>query len=404
MTKPMILRKAIRSLSINLMKLLIGKKANAQHLAFAGQGSSRELCSHIAGLGHHSVLVVTDGPLKALGIADLACESLSEFGVAVHWFDRVEPDPSYHVIDAGAVALAQAGATAVLAIGGGSAIDAAKIIAATRFSDDDPRDWAGFNKTPEEIAPLFVIPTTSGTGSEATMGAVITDPDNHRKQIMGSQPLLPKAVALDPALMTAMPPSVTAATGIDALTHGIEAYIGVWERGNRTETASLAVQGVFRWLRTAMAEPDNLEARMGMAMAAYWGGIAINQVNVGNVHAIAHQLGSQCGTPHGAANAVVLPEVLDCYGEIIQRQLAELAVATGVSQAADEAQRAADFRTAVRTLIADVGLSPTVKGLSPALYSAVIDAAIDEGDSYPTPRLLAAQEMRAILERLTPAD
>lgn len=401
MAQPMPIRQLKRGLNLTLMRVLVGSKANANHFAYVGSDSSRELCRRIVDAGHQSLLVVTDKPLRELGLADRALAGLADSDIDIHWYDGVQPDPTYDHVEAGAAILNEHACTAVLAIGGGSSIDAAKIIAARRYTHVDPRSWVGHNKAPDEIAALFAIPTTSGTGSEATMGAVITDPATHAKEVIGAPSLLPRAVAIDPLLMTGMPAGITAATGIDALTHGIEAFIGVWERGTRSETGRLAVQGVFRWLREAMANPESLDARMGMAIAAYNGGVAINQVNVGTVHAVAHNMGAKYGIPHGVANALVLPHMLATYGPAVTPKLAELAVATGVSSAASQQARADAFIGAVRQLIADVGIGPTDERLKPNDFDAIAEAAITEADGYPSPRLLEKQEFLDILAAIS---
>lgn len=397
MAQAMIVRKGKRALNLALMRLLVGKKSNASHFAWAGPASAAQLCRQIIDTGHRSVLIVTDGALRQLGVAERAAAALLASDIDVHWFDKVMPDPTFDLVREGAEALRVAGSTAVLAVGGGSSIDAAKAIAASRYCSDDPQTWVGFNKAPKEAAAIYVIPTTAGTGSEATMGAVITDSSTHTKHVVAGEAMLPRAVAIDPELMVGMPGAITAATGIDALTHGIEAYIGVWERGTRTETGRLAVQGVFQSLRQAMSTPDDIEARMSMAVAAYYGGVAINQVNVGNVHAIAHQLGGKYGIPHGVANGLVLPHVLRCYGPLVDERLAELSLAAGVSSAPSQAARASAFIDSIVALRAEVGLPETDSRLQAADFDALADAALAEGDAYPSPRLLDKAEVIAIL-------
>ena len=280
-------------------------------------------------------------------------------------------------------------------------MDAAKVIACTRSSDESPEQWVGLNKVPEDVLPVYAIPTTSGTGSEATMWAVSKDPFAKMKQIVVAESLLPQAVALDPDLLTGLPAAVTAATGIDALTHGIEAYICVWDRGTRKENARLAIQGVFRWLQQAIAEPENTEARLGMALAAYHAGVAINQVGVGNVHAIAHQLGARYGIPHGQANALALPHVLKACIAEAETALAELAVVTGVSDASSPAARAQAFVDAVADLIAKVGIQETDSRIQPADWTLLAHAAMDESDGYVSPRLLTQAEIMDILESIS---
>jgi alcohol dehydrogenase len=401
MLRSMPLRRFKRGFKLALIKLLIGNKAAGVHLSYVGRGSTADLCRRIADIGHTDVLVVTDKALKELGLAEQALSGLTEAGVTLHWYAGVDPDPTFaHVLE-GREVLRSAGCTAIVAVGGGSSMDAAKIIACTRSSDESPDQWVGLNKIPDDVLPVYAIPTTSGTGSEATMGAVIKDPAEQLKHIIVGDDLLPQAVALDPDLLLGLPAAVTAATGIDALTHGIEAYICIWDRGTRQENGRLAVQGVFRWLERAVSRPEDIEARQGMAVAAYHAGVAINQVGVGNVHAIAHQLGARYGIPHGHANALALPHVLQACLAEAETALAELAVVTAVSDAASTAARAQAFVDAVTDLIRKVGIDETDARIQAADWEVLAHAAMDESDGYVSPRLLTKPEIMDTLKRIT---
>jgi alcohol dehydrogenase len=398
----MFLRKLKHNLLIKLMSFAVSFQGGARHFAFSGSGSSAQLCRHIARMGFKKVLVVTDKPLRELGIVDQAVAALTEAGVDIAYYDGVLPDPTYAQVAEGTAILRQHGSEAVLAIGGGSSMDAAKIIAACARTDQSPTEWVGFGKVKHEVLNLFAIPTTSGTGSEATMGAVISDSDTHAKSIISGAPLIPSAVALDPDLILGLPPHITAATGMDALTHGIEAYIGIWERGTRLEDARAAVKLVFAHLADAYHDGSNREAREGMAIGSYYAGIAINQVNVGSVHAIAHQLGAKYGIPHGLANAMVLPHILDYCREEAQERLAELAVVVGLGSEGDAPETLAYlFIQAVRDLRTEVGIPDHSEKVRPEDYEAICTAAIAEGDGYPAPRLLERKETIAILTQIT---
>jgi alcohol dehydrogenase class IV len=396
---PMFLRKILHALYLRVVKLAVRLAPGIQHRAFVGSGSSRQLCHHIARTGVNKVLVVTDKPLRTLGVVDQAIAGLIEAGVDVAYYDGVLPDPTFAQVADGVAQLRSQQCDVVLAVGGGSSIDAAKIIAASATSDQEPTEWVGFGKLKHEVLKLYAMPTTSGTGSEATIGAVISDPDTHEKSIISAPPLLPAAVALDPDLMLGLPPHITAATGMDALTHGIEAYIGVWERGSRLEDARLGVKLVFENLARAYQHGDNPDARAGMAMGAYYAGLAINQVNVGNVHAIAHQLGARYGIPHGLANALVLPHVLDFCHDEAQQRLGELAVVIGVGNPGDDAsQLAHQFIKAVRDLRTEVGIPDHSDLVKREDFDYLCKLAIDEGASYPVPRLL---DRRSVMDILT---
>jgi len=394
-TAPYFVRQAAWRLKFTLAKVLIGDKATSPHFAFVGPASSERLCARIAETGHKKVLIVTDKPLRDLGIVDQVLSGFRNQAMDFAWYDGVIPDPGFTQVQKGAEVYLANQCSAILAVGGGSSIDAAKVISLVVANAGNPRDWVGMNKAPDTGAPVFAIPTTSGTGSEATMGAVITDEVDHSKNIIAGPALLPTAVALDPQLMQGLPAAITAATGLDALTHGIEAFVSVWDRGSRTETALMAVKGVFRWLPVALSEPENLAAREGMALAAYYGGVAINQVSVGNVHAIAHQLGARYGIAHGVANAMALPHVLRAYGTLVDQPLATLANAIGLPEATADA-----FIGAVEELRDSAGLPAQHPAIQATDVNDLVDAALREGDGYFSPQLFTPEIFRQLIGSL----
>ena len=219
---------------------------------------------------------------------------------------------------------------------------------------------------------------------------------------MSGGSLLPLGAALDPDLLLGLPPHITAATGMDALTHGIEAYIGTWERGSRSEDARIAIKLIFDHLPTAYRDGQDRDARSAMAMAAYYAGLAINQVNVGNVHAIAHQLGGKYGIPHGLANSLVLPHILEFCREECQPRLAELAVLIGAgTESEGPAVLAQKFIQAVRDLRTEVGIPDQMAEIRREDFDDIARLAMAEGDTYPVPRLLDRENVNLILNRIT---
>ncbi|MFK7830101.1 MAG: iron-containing alcohol dehydrogenase [Congregibacter sp.] len=385
-----------------LAKWLTTFSPGASYLAFAGAGSSRQLCAHISRAGFSRVFVVTDKPLRDLGIVDRALEGFAGHAVAVAIYDGVEPDPTFAQGEAGTAALKLHEADAVLAIGGGSAIDCAKLIAASATSSDNPRSWIGLGKVKHAVLPIFAIPTTAGTGSEATMGAVISDPVSHEKGVISGFALGPRATALDPDLQLGLPPHITAATGMDALTHAIEAYICRWERGTSKESAKQAIRLVFASLQRAFEHGEDSEARESMAMAAYYAGIAINQVNVGNVHAIAHQLGGKYAIPHGLANAMVLPPALEFMLDEAEVSLAELAQLIDVAKPEySQREQAQAFIDAVVSLRTSVGIAASSEKIQAKDFDYLVDLAVAEAVGYFSPRLLDETGTREILGKIS---
>ena len=384
------------------LRLMAPIMPGSTHVAFVGSGSAARLCQHLATLTPSKVLIVTDKPLRDLGIAEQATAALADAGVACAWFDGVLPDPTYEQVDAGLAILKAEGCDLVLAVGGGSAMDCAKVIAARATSDEDPHKWEGLGKVKHDPLPIYAVPTTAGTGSEGTAGAVVKDAKTLRKSVMSGAGLLPKATALDPSLMLGLPPHITAATGMDALTHAIEAYIGVWERGNRKADSRAAIKLVFEHLPTAYRSGADETAREGMALAAYYGGMSINQVFVGSVHAIAHQVGGRYGIPHGLANALILPHVLEYCREEAEEELAELAVLVGAgAEGEPAAQLSHKFIATVRNLRTEVGIPDHSDLIRAEDHEELAAQAVAECMEYPVPRLLTQSSTLDILRKIT---
>ena len=242
-------------------------------------------------------------------------------------------------VQAGEAMLRKENCQAVIAVGGGSVLDAGKMIAMLHTNPWPLEKFDGVQKCKKPSLPLFAVPTTAGTGSEITLAAVITDPVAHRKVPVADTKLIPSYVALDPEIMKGMPPAITAATGMDALTHAVESYLSKASTESTEMQARTAVRLIFQYLVRAFQDGSDMEAREAMALGSFYAGAAFSRTSVGYVHGIAHQLGRVCGTPHGNANAMVLPEVLAAYGDCVHPRLADLARLVGLGSAGDnEAQ------------------------------------------------------------------
>ncbi|MDH5239002.1 MAG: iron-containing alcohol dehydrogenase, partial [Acidimicrobiia bacterium] len=328
-------------------------------ITFVGADAVEQLCQSIGHRGVAKVLVVTDATLVQLGIVDRITGALDRAGIDWAVYDDVEPDPTFAVVEDGHTRYRSEGCDGVVAVGGGSPIDAAKMIAALATNPGPLTKLEGKFRVRKSPAPLFAVPTTAGTGSEGTVAAVVSDNDTHAKKFFLDPKLLPAMVALDPTLMTGLPGPITAATGMDALTHAVESYIAKTSTPRTEEYATTAVRLVFRHLPTAYSNGEDLEARSGMALASYYAGLAFTRTSVGYVHAVAHTLGAYYGTPHGLANAIALPRVLEFSRPSAEPQLARLAdlIDLGGSSDTDKALR---FIGAVRELMAKVEIPSTL--------------------------------------------
>ena len=377
-------------------------------LTFVGAGSSLALCRAIAASGVKRVMVVTDKPLRALGIAEPLLDALRGAGVQVEVFDDVEPEPGYELVLAGIERLRTFDAQAILAIGGGSPIDCAKAINLSHSNCCHPSRLTGlwlYALPRRRGLPFYAVPTTAGTGSEVTMAAVVSDRAARVKRSIIDPRLLPGTVALDPALTVGLPPAITAATGMDALTHAIEAYVSTLANPE-TDAWALAAAGlIVRHLPTAYRDGKDLAAREHMLMGSYLAGLAFTRAGVGYVHAVAHQLGALYHVPHGLANAIVLPRVLDHALAHCAPRLAGLARAAGIgSSAAADAELAATFVAHLRKMNAEMGIPERVAPLRSEDFERIVDNAFAEAHgTYGVPRYLDRPAARDLLRSLTPA-
>ncbi|MFT5432200.1 MAG: alcohol dehydrogenase [Myxococcota bacterium] len=388
-------------------------KLGAQILPFPvptllmGPGSTDQLAENVAMLGLHHVLLVTDKVLVGLGLPDPLVAQLAERGVRCTVFDAVQPNPTIENVEAGRKVFKDHGCDAIIGFGGGSAMDCAKIIGA-RIGNPmlSVRRMKGLFKVILPIPPLFCVPTTAGTGSEATIVGVISDPATHEKFAINDFKLLPRMAVLDPVLMSGMPPALTAATGMDALTHAVESYIGLNGLPFSDNNAEIATQLVLENLETAYEDGSNLEARRNMGLASYRAGLAFTRAYVGYVHAIAHNMGGLYGVPHGLANAVILPHVLRFCRHAAEKKLATLAIIGSLGTRADSDEELSHrFIARVEALNAKMGIPTTIAELQEKDIPLITKRALAEAHpDYPVPLIMTRDECDTLVRQLLPSN
>ena len=377
-----------------------------QPTLLVGPGSAARLGQAIAGFGHHKILIVTGPFVTRLGLLQPLTDALTTGGAQFVVFDEVPPDAPIPVVHRGIDFFRQHGCDAIVAFGGGSAMDAAKAIAVAIATDRPLRELAGYVKgLLRSPVRIYAVPTTAGTGSEVTVAAVIADPENQTKLTIIDPRLVPKMAALDPTLMTGLPPHITAATGIDALTHAIESFVGRWTTTYSDGMALAAVGLIFDNLALAYRDGKNLQAREKMALAATYAGFAFTRANVGYVHAIAHQFGGRYHTAHGLANAILLPHVLRWSLPVITKRLAQLALrAHAGEEGDDDAVLAEKFIDAVQQLNDDLGIPRHLDALRDDDIPALAQAACAEANTYPVPRYMTQSQCEALIRQVLPPD
>ena len=367
-----------------------------------GPGAIRKLPEFIKSKGVNKVLVVTDKGLMGIHLLDSLFEEMTKAGVEYVVYDGTEPNPSIENIEDARQLYVDNNCEGLIAFGGGSPMDCAKAAGARVSNPRIPvRKMRGVLKLVHKLPPLFAVPTTAGTGSEVTLAAVVSDRKTHEKNAINDPRLRPKYAVLDPELTTGLPPHITSTTGMDALTHAVEAYIG---RSNVKSTemyAEKATKMIFESLETAYTDGKNVEARETMLKASYYAGMAFTRAYVGYVHAIAHNLGGFYGIPHGLANAVILPYVLEYYGETAHARLAKLAVIAGVKTDGTDKEKAEAFIEAIKQMNKNMNIQDKFDCIKEEDIPTIVKRALKEGNPlYPVPKIMDEADCEAVIRRL----
>lgn len=368
-----------------------------------GAGAIKELPELVKSQGISNVLVVTDKGLMGLHLLDSLFEGLEKAGVKYSVFDSVQPNPTIYNVEDALKMYKENNCQGIIAFGGGSPMDCAKVTGARVVKPNQSApDMRGVLKILKKLPPFFAVPTTAGTGSECTIAAVISNPDTHEKNSIMDPVLRPKYAVLDPELTVGLPPHITSTTGMDALTHAVEAFIGKSNTKQTEDDALIATKLVFENIEDAYNDGKNIKARENMLVASYHAGLAFTRAYVGYVHAIAHNLGGMYNIPHGLANAVILPYVLDYFGESAYARLAILADVAGVSgQAQGEREKAKNFIAAIRDLNAKMGIPDKFDQIKDEDIQLIAERALMEGNPlYPVPKIMDLEDCKAIIKKL----
>lgn len=344
----------------------------------------------------NKVLIVTDSGVRGLGLTTSLEKDLEENEIGVSVYDKTIPNPTIDCIEEALDMYISEGCKGIIAFGGGSVMDCAKVVGARSVKPNQPVEkMKGLLKVGKKLPLLIAIPTTAGTGSETTLAAVITDSKTHHKYPINDFNLIPQYAVLDSTLTLGLPKGLTATTGMDALTHAIEAYIGKSTTKKTRECALEACKLIFENLPKAYSNDKDKEARQNMLRASYLAGVAFTRSYVGYVHAIAHSLGGKYGVPHGLANATILPYMLNEYGESASKKLKEIAVYCGLS---DEGVSPKVASSKVINKIIEFNnnmqIPSKIEGIKEKDIPALAVLADKEGNPlYPVPKLLSAKEL-----------
>ena len=367
---------------------------------FEGEGSILKLPLFVKEKGISKVLIVTDKGLMSLHLLDPLFEELNKQGVEYFVYDGVQPNPTIPSIEECKDMYLQNDCQGIIAFGGGSPMDCAKAAAARVVKPKQSvRKMRGYLKVHKKLPPFFAVPTTAGTGSETTVAAVVTDPETHEKYSICDGSLRPKYAVLDPTLTIGLPPHITSTTGMDALTHAVEAYIGKSNVKSTIKYSEEAVKLIHTNLEKVYANGKDVEGRNNMLKASFYAGNAFTRAFVGYVHAIAHNLGGMYNTPHGLANAVILPYVLEWYGPAAYPRLAKLADLIEITKpemSIEEKGKA--FIAEIRRMNKAMNIPEKFDFIKEEDMNTLVVRALKEGNpGYPVPKIMNAKDCEAVI-------
>lgn len=349
------------------------------------------------------VLIVTDKGLMKLNLLEPLFEKLKEEGIDYVVFDEVQPNPTIPNIENCKDVYISNKCEAIIAFGGGSPMDCAKAAAARVVKPKQSvRQMRGYLKVGKKLPPFFAVPTTAGTGSETTLAAVVTDPETHEKNAIADMSLRPKFAVLDPILTINLPPHITSTTGMDALTHAVESYIGKSNVKSTIKYAEDAVVLIHNNLVKVYENGKDIKARENMLKASYLAGNAFTRAFVGYVHAIAHNLGGLYNTPHGLANAVILPYVLEWYGESVYKPLAKLADIIGITdEQMSQEEKAKKYIEEIKMMNKKMNIPEKFDFIKEEDIPTLVSRALKEGNpGYPVPKIMNKQDCESVIRKL----
>lgn len=343
----------------------MSKRFVLNETSYHGKGAIKEIATEIKNRNFKKAFVCSDPDLVKFNVTKKVLNVLSDAGIAYELYSNIKPNPTISNVQTGVEEFKKAGSDCIVAVGGGSSIDTAKAIGIIANNPEfaDVRSLEGVAPTKNKCVPIIAVPTTAGTAAEVTINYVITDAEKNRKMVCVDVHDIPVVAVVDPDMMSSMPKGLTAATGMDALTHAIEGYItlAAWDLSDMFHIT--AIKLISKHLRSAVKNES--EGREGMALAQYVAGMGFSNVGLGLVHSMAHPLGALYDTPHGIANAIILPTVMKYNAPVTGEKYRDIAIAMGIEEAKnmsiEDARKAAI--DAVRTLAKDVGIPSDLKDI-----------------------------------------
>ncbi|MFV0466586.1 MAG: iron-containing alcohol dehydrogenase [Lachnospiraceae bacterium] len=393
---------SIAKAKVTVLKPVIGILPKPTPLCYIGPGKVMETAKILMDGNIERVLVLTDSVLFNLGLLEPMLESIRISGIKVSVYKDVLPDPTYGIVEAALEISKKNDCQAVIAFGGGSVLDTSKAVAAAAANHISPTKLEGLLKVKKESLPIIAIPTTAGTGSEVTLAAVISETVSHKKTTIASPRIVPKFAILDPELTTGLPNFVTATTGLDALTHALEAYTNTYANEETDGYARRAIKMIVENLEVCMTEPTNLQARENLLVGSFHAGRAFTRTYVGYVHAFAHHIGGHFKVPHGLCCGILLPHVMQAYREVRLDRFASLSDLLKLAPESETTEGKADaFIQFLFRLNEKLDIPKKLEKFPGSDIETIKKAAFKEcHGTYPVPKYFSSQEATEILSKI----
>lgn len=371
-------------------------------ITYTGAGCVKKLGNIVNNYNLKKVLIVTDSVLLKLGLLEGLMESLKRAKVDYIVYDGVKPDPTFTIVEQGISMIKKNNCDGIIAFGGGSAIDASKVMSVAYTNKKSPSELQGMLKVKKKGLPFFAVPTTAGTGSEGTLVAVISDPVTHKKVTIIDPKIMPLVAVFDPEITVGLPSNITSTTAMDALTHAIEAFISKYATEETMQYSKVAIKIIFDNLEHVYNNPKDLDGRLALLEASYYGGLAFSKAFIGYVHAFSHNIGGAFGVPHGLANAVLLPHVIEFSKPNCTNQLAELAILVGLGNKNEHPDiLSTKFVKSLFELKEKLDIPEKLDAFKIKDIPMIRKAGFKEcHGTYPVPRYLTAKQADALLSKI----
>ena len=372
-------------------------------ISYHGHGAIENIVPELTARGYKKAFVCSDPDLIKFGVTKKVTDLLEAANFAYAVYSEIKPNPTIANVQDGVAAFKAAEADCIVTIGGGSSMDTAKAIGIIINNPEfaDVRSLEGVAPTKKHAVFTIAVPTTAGTAAEVTINYVITDVEKKRKFVCVDTNDIPEIAVVDPDMMASMPKGLTAATGMDALTHALEAYVSTYATPETDRYAEMAAKMIYEALPVVREEPKNVEMREQLLVASFLAGMAFARTYVGYVHAFAHSIGGRYGVAHGLANAVLLPHIMEYYLPVSTPRLARMAQICGISSDSDESTRARAFVESIAAMNQTGGVPDRLAEFPRAEIDAVIKEAFQEcHGTYPVPRYYTRPAARALLEQV----